>query len=403
MNNKNTGIASITILFFAHMMNDMYANFLPQLTAVLILGDKLSVSAGTLIIATFTISSSIAQPIFGYLIDQRGQRWFVHIGTLWMAVLLSMTGYISNTALLMLVAAAAGMGTAAFHPQAASMVGMSSRNNKGLVMSAFIAMGNLGLAISPMLLLPLFSNYGVEYTWVAIFPGLLAAMLLYFYAPRIETSKKQDAPQLGLLLKSIGNSSNSELFKLIAIVVLRSVVHTGLMTLLPIYFLSRNFSAQFTGSLIFAALTAGSVGGIIGGYISDRFGRKPLMFFSMLLASAAFYGFFALSGPVSFILLGIGTMALLSSFSVTVVVAQELIPENTALASGLSMGFAVGIGGLAVSLVGRYADIFGIDAAMQLLFLIPLLAAILAIFLKSSKDSRLNEQIAALNSNENNI
>jgi len=267
-------------------------------------------------------------------------------------------------------------------------------------MSSFIAMGNLGLAISPVLLLPLFRNYGVEYTWVAIFPGLLAALLLYFYAPRISIPAKQDSPKLSQLLKSIGNSSNSELFKLIVIVVLRSVVHTGLMTLLPIYFLSRDFSAQFTGSLIFAALTAGSVGGIIGGYISDRFGSKPLVFCSMLLASASFYGFFTLSGPVSFILLGFGTMALLSSFSVTVILAQELIPENTALASGLSMGFAVGIGGLGVSIIGRYADAFGIDAAMQLLFLVPLLAAMLAIFLKSSTETGLHEQIAAPTSDE---
>jgi len=400
MDNKNIGITSVAILFFAHMMNDMYSNFLPQLTAVLILGDKLSVSAGTLIIAVFTISSSIAQPIFGYLIDQKGQRWFVHVGTLWMAVLLSMTGYISSVALLMLIAAAAGMGTAAFHPQAASMVGISSKKNKGLVMSSFIAMGNLGLAISPVLLLPLFHNYGVEYTWVAIFPGLLAALLLYFYAPRISIPAKKDSPKLSQLLKSIGNSSNSELFKLIVIVVLRSVVHTGLMTLLPIYFLSRDFSAEFTGSLIFAALTAGSVGGIIGGYISDRFGSKPLVFCSMLLASASFYGFFTLSGPVSFILLGFGTMFLLSSFSVTVILAQELIPENTALASGLSMGFAVGIGGLGVSLVGRYADIFGIDSAMQLLFFVPLLAAVLAIFLKNSTETGLHAQIDAPTSDE---
>lgn len=390
MDNKNMGIAPVMILFFAHMMNDMYSNFLPQLTAVLILGDKLSVSTGTLVIALFTISSSIAQPVFGYLIDQRGQRWFVHVGTLWMAVLLSMTGYVSNVTLLMLIAAAAGMGTAAFHPQAASMVGMSSKHNKGLVMSAFIAMGNLGLALSPMLLLPLFRNYGVEYSWVAIFPGLLAATLLYFYAPRVDPPPKQNSPDLGQLLKSIGNSSNSELFKLIVIVVLRSTVHTGLMTLLPVYFLSRNYSAQFTGSLIFAALTAGSVGGIIGGYISDRFGRKPLVFFSMTLASASFYGFFALSGAASLILLCVGTMALLASFSVTVILAQELIPENTALASGLSMGFAVGIGGLGVSIIGRYADHFGIEAAVQLLFLVPFAAAVLSLFLKGSAKGNTN-------------
>lgn len=168
----------------------------------------LTISVGALIVAAFTITSSISQPIFGYLIDQKGQRWMVYVGTLWMAVLLGFTGFISNTVLLIIVAAAAGMGTAAFHPQAAAMVGKASDKNKGLVMSAFIAMGNLGLAISPLLLLPLFHYYGVQYTWLAILPGALAALLLYRYAPRIYKPKGTHSPGLSQVTKDPSKSSS---------------------------------------------------------------------------------------------------------------------------------------------------------------------------------------------------
>lgn len=382
MQKSELKLSSVSIVFLAHLINDMYTNFLPQLVAVLIAFKTLSVGAGSALVAAFTVSSSLVQPVFGYLVDQKGQRWLLFVGTLWMSLLLGVTGYISYYPLLFIVAALAGMGTAAFHPQAASMVGQVKSHRKGLIMSSFIAMGNIGLAVSPLLLLPLFHNFGTKYTWLAIFPGALAALLLYIYAPRI-TKGENKGPKLSQVFAELKKSS-TELVKLMFVVALRSLVHTGLMTLLPVYFLSLNFSPESTGYMMFATLTAGAVGGVIGGYISDRFGRKPLIVGSLLLASLFFYGFLFTTGWLSITLLAIGGMALLSSFSVTVVIAQEIIPENKALASGLSLGFAIGIGGIAVSLIGKYAEIYSVGSAIHILFIIPLVAGILGLFLKGA-------------------
>lgn len=382
MHKSKFGLASVSVLFLAHLINDMYMNFLPQLVAILIAARSLSIDTGTTLVAAFTVSSSLAQPLFGYLVDQKGQRWMVFVGTFWMSLLLGVTGYITDYRLLLLVATFAGLGTAAFHPQAAAMVGQVSGTRKGLIMSVFIAMGNIGMAISPLILLPLFHQYGTSYTGLAIVPGILAAVLLFVYAPRATDSANKTL-EIGKVLSNFKKSS-AELIKLMVIVALRSLVHTGLMTLLPVYFLSRSFTPESTGYLMFVTLGAGAIGGVIGGYISDRYGRKPLIVGSLFIASLFFYGFLNTNGLLSIVLLTLGGMALLSSFSVTVVVAQEIIPENKALASGLSLGFAIGIGGLGVSLIGKYAKYFGVDSAVHLIFLIPLLAGTLGLFLRGS-------------------
>lgn len=367
-------------LFIAHLINDMYANFLPQLIPFLIAARGYSVSAGAALIAAFTITSSLVQPVFGWLVDRRGQRWLVFTGTLWMALLLGITGLISYYPFLLIISTLAGLGTAAFHPQAMAMVGQVAENRKGFLLGAFIGTGNIGLAVSPLILLPFFDHYGYSFTWVFIFPGLLTALMLYRYAPE-PGPQKNTAQGLGKALGALKNVS-ADMYKLMLVVALRSLVHSGLMMLLPLYLLARKFSSASTGYLVFVTLAAGSVGGLIGGYISDRYGRKPLIVGSLALATPLFYGFLRTGGTLSFVLLALGVMLLLSSFSVTVAAAQEAIPENKALASGLSLGFAIGMGGLAVTPIGIFADIFGVDAAVQLIFSLPLAAALVSLTMK---------------------
>jgi len=377
---------AFSILSVAHLINDMYANFMPQLLPFLTIERGLSVAKGATLMAAYTIGSSLLQPFFGYLVDVKDQRWLVYVTGLWTALLLGITGLISNYYLLLVVAALAGLGSAAFHPQASAMVGEIGGNRRGFILSGFIAMGNLGLAVTPLVLLPLFNAFGLGVSWVTIFPGLLASLFLYKYAPR-QKGRKGNSPGLSQVMKALGKASG-ELGKLVFVVSLRSLVHTGLMTLLPLYLLAHKFSVANTGYLMFVTLATGAVGGVIGGYISDRYGRKPLIVGSLVLSSVFFWGFLNTGGVISFGFLALGGMALLSSFSVTVAVAQDVIPENRAIASGLSLGFAIGMGGLAVSPVGKYADIYGVDAAVHLVFLLPVVAAVIALALKGEENAK---------------
>jgi len=136
-------------------------------------------------------------------------------------------------------------------------------------------------------------------------------------------------------------------------------------------------------------LFAGAVGGLLGGFISDYYGRKLLIVGSLMLSTPLFFAFFYTEGLVSTVFLALAGATLLSSFSVTVIATQEAIPENKALAAGLSMGLAGGIGGLAVISIGWIADGWGLSSAVFVIFLLPVVAGMIALMMKSRPATRL--------------
>ena len=383
--------AKIGVLSLAHMFNDLYSNYLPQLFPFLVvLSPGFTATRATILVSAFTFTSSMVQPLFGYFLDRKGKRWLVHVGTLWMAVLLSLTGWVDNYWLMVLLAALAGLGTAAFHPQASTMVNVLSGDYKAVMLSFFVAFGNVGFALGPLLLVPLFEAYGLRATAVTVIPGFLVAVLLYFFAPG-NSELSGPVPEFSAVIQSL-KSSTRELAAIIGVIAIRSLSYSGMLAILPLYFKSQNLSNIAASHLLTIMLFAGAVGGLLGGFLSDYYGRKQLIVGSLLLSSPLFFAFFYTQGALSMIFLALAGAALLSSFSVTVVAAQEAIPDNKALAAGLTMGFAGGIGGLAVILIGRIGDRWGLASAIFVLFLLPLAAGLVALLMKGRPAARLQRQ-----------
>src|SRR5665648_229612 len=327
----------IGVLSLAHMLNDMYSNYLPQMLPFLVvLTPGFTVTRAAILVSAFTITSSLSQPVFGYYLDRQGKRWLVHVGTLWMATMLSLTGITQNYISIVILAGLAGLGTAAFHPQASTMINVLSGSHKAVLLSIFFAFGNMGFALSPLLLVPLFQTYGLHATIVTIIPGILVALLLYFFAPRNDNSIGT-TPAFSVVLRSLKLASH-ELSAIVGVIAIRSLSYTGMLTMLPLYFKSESLSNIAAGHLVTIMLAAGAVGGILGGFISDKFGRKRLIVGSLISATPFFITFLFTQGAISTIFLALGGASLLSSFSVTVVAAQEAIPENKALAAGLTVG-----------------------------------------------------------------
>lgn len=361
----------------AHMVNDWYMNYIQTLLPFMVAAG-MGVSKGAFLVSAFTITSSLLQPLTGYLVDQKNQRWMVYLGTLWMAVLISMVGVVKNYPVLVVIVALAGMGTAAFHPQASAMITSVSGERKGFYQSLFVASGNVGWALTPLVVVPFVLHFGLELSPVFLLPGLATGVLVWAAAPRMQAGPAGTPPPLREAFTGVG----ADLTKVVLVVATRSLAYFGLVSFLPLYLQQANVSLVTGSRLLFLMLFSGAMGGLAGGHLSDVFGRKPVIVGSLLLATPLFYLFLNSEGIFSFVFLSLAGAFLMASFSVTIVVAQELISKNSAVASGLMLGFGIGTGGLGVGLVGLLAEYRGIVFVINLLVLLPLLAGLMGLAIR---------------------
>jgi MFS transporter, FSR family, fosmidomycin resistance protein len=370
----------IGILSVGHLVNDLYMNQIQVLIPFWVLAG-LSISRGGFLVAAFTITSSLAQPIFGLLSDQKSYRWLIYFGTAWMAILLSLMGLTNDYLCLFALASIAGLGTAAFHPQASKMVASYSGNRKSFAQAVFIAAGNIGWAITPLLFVPLVQHSGMSITPLFAIPGICISLLMWIIARKYKASSRT-ATDLSLVWITVRQNAK-ELSTILMIVALRSLTYFSMITFLPLL-LKQQGTSLVTGSrMVSLMLFTGSLGGLAGGFLADKYGRKKILIGSLMMATPLFALFLLSHGWMSVVILGLAGAFLLATFSITVTAAHKVISNNAGLASGLMLGFGTGIGGLGVGLMGILAQNTSIDITIYCLIGLPLLAGLLGFRLKA--------------------
>lgn len=370
----------IGIFSAGHLVNDLYMNQIQVLIPFWVIAG-LSAAQGGFLVAAFTLSSSLLQPLFGILSDRKSYRWLIFCGTAWMTILLSLMGLTHNYLLLFTLAMLAGLGTAAFHPQASKMVAQCSGSQKSFAQAVFIAAGNVGWALTPLCLVPLVSHYGMSISPYFIIPGLFISLLLWIISRNrtfVVTESKAKAP-IWSTLKEHGH----ELTRILLIVALRSLTYSSLIAFLPLYLKEHHVPLVTSSRMLSFMLFTGSIGGLIGGFLADKYGRRLVLITSLALTTPLYILFLITQGWVSIFFLGIAGACLLATFSVTVTAAHKVIRNNAGLASGLTLGFGQGIGGLGVGVMGIVADTAGFDITIYCLIALPLLASLLSIKLKN--------------------
>jgi FSR family fosmidomycin resistance protein-like MFS transporter len=374
----------IGLLALGHFVIDANQGALPAILPFLKSAHGLTYAQAGAIVLIGTITSSVIQPVFGYLADRAARRWLLPLSMCFAGVGLGLLGMAPGYATLLALILVMGMGIASYHPEGYRTATSVAGERKATALSWFSLGGNAGIAVGPPIMTVLVTTFGLGGSLWMIVPSLLMALLLVAALPGLSRS----VAQATVRREAQGRNMPRAMGLLIAVVIVRSWTSTGFSTFVPFYYVDHlGADPRLVGPLLFVFLGAGAVGTIIAGPLADRFGARPFMTW-VLVATTPVGILFMLTGggPLAFVALALFGAILVSTFTITVVLGQAYMPRSPGMASGLIVGFAVGAGGLGVTVLGWVADRWGLPAALWISALLPLAGVALGFFLPAPPD-----------------
>jgi len=371
-----------TPLFLGHLINDGYASFFAPLLPILI--DRLDLSLTIVgVLGTLRlVINSLTQPFLGQLVDRIRQPLLVVLGPILTICAMSFIGKVASLGQLVGILIIAGIGTALFHPTAASLVPARGEKKRSLIMAFFSSGGTIGAALAPLVIVAYVGAFEMARTPWLILPAFAALSLIAATLLRGGTTYRMQKEDHDL---SVERTLPPMLVLLWFVIFLRSLTAIAFLNFLAVLITERGASVFLGGAGISVFLLTGAVGGFLAGSLASRIGPKWIILSGVSLATPFFLLF--LHGPtiLSFVFLAAAGLAVFSSVPVGVVAAQELLPGRTGLVSGLVMGLAWGVGGLALTPIGWFADRFGLVPVMTGVAFLPLIAGGLVLFYREEK------------------
>jgi MFS transporter, FSR family, fosmidomycin resistance protein len=358
-------------LALGHMMADSCQGAVPALLPFLVSQRGYSYAAASGLVLAATVSSSVIQPIFGHYSDRRSLAWLIPIGPLVGGIGIALVGIAPNYLLTFLAVVLSGLGVAAFHPEGSRFANYLSGSRRASGMSLFGLGGNIGFALGPVIVTPLVLAFGLSGTLFFVVPAALVSLflagrlahLITFRPPRLAGAHEVGSP----------DDDWSGFRRLAGVIAFRTFVYFGLLTFVPLYYVNALGTSKTTANIALTAmLVGGAFGTLTGGWLADRFGRRSVLFGSMTILPPLLLLFHTLHPPASTVVIFLVGAAVIATFSVTVVMGQEYLPGRIGVASGVTLGLSIGLGGLGAPLLGLVADAFGLDTTLYVIAILPL-------------------------------
>jgi FSR family fosmidomycin resistance protein-like MFS transporter len=380
-----TTFSILIAISFCHLLNDMMQSLLPALYPMLKGSYALSFGQIGLLTFTYQITASLLQPIIGLFTDRSPRPYSLSVGMGFTLVGLLLLAFAANYWLLLLAAALVGTGSSVFHPESSRVARMASGGRHGLAQSVFQVGGNVGSAVGPLLaafiVLPRGQSSVAWFSCAAMLGMFVLFNVGHWYKlhglarlkPRAVGGRAEAVPPREQVSLAIA--------VLLALIFSKYFYLASLTSYYTFYLIHRfNVSVQSAQLLLFVFLAAVALGTIVGGPLGDRFGRKYVIWasilgvlpFTLILPHANLFWTAVLTVPIG--------MILASAFPAIVVYAQDLMPGRTGTVAGLFFGFAFGMGGIGAAVLGKLADSFGIDTVYEMCAFLPLIG-LLAAFL----------------------
>lgn len=363
---------ALALLAWGHLVIDTHQGALPALLPFLKAAFGLSYTAAGTVLLVATVASSVIQPLFGYLSDRSARRWLLPWSVVLTTLGLALVGLAPTYGLLLVCVAAAGLGIAAYHPEGFKTANQVAGDRKATGLSFFSIGGNIGTALGPPVIAALVTTFGRPGTLGMLVPGLLTAGLIAAVLPSLVPP-----PAMAGVARAgagDGRAMRAAIALLVAVVTVRSWTQLGLTAFIPFFYVDiLGADPRIVGPLLFGFLGAGALGTLVGGPIADRWGGRRVVTGSMLVAAPLVATFLWRQGDgLAVLCLLAAGFALVSSFSVTVVLAQAYLPRRLGMAAGLMTGLAIATGGIGVALLGWVADHWGLMTALALTAVMPL-------------------------------
>lgn len=371
----------IALLAAGHFLTDLCQGAVPALLPFLVAERHFSYTAAASLVFAMSASSSVVQPLFGQVADRFEVRWLLPVSLMLTGSGLALGAQSRSFEGVLAAFTLSGLGLAAFHPEAARQAHHASGARRATGMSLFTVGGVVGFALAPVLTTALVVTCGTPGMLVFLVPTLIVAALINGQTAashyRLQGDANRDAtPILNDWLA---------FFTLSGATICRSIVFFGLNTFLSLYFMSRwSLSAAKANMALAVFLGTSIVGTLLGGWLADRFGRRSVMR-AGFGGALVFLPLFVLTPER---LLAMSLLIPLAIFiflpaSVQVVLGQEYLPGRVGMASGMTLGLAVSVGGMVAPLLGRLADERGVASVFIVLIGVIALALILTFQLPS--------------------
>ena len=381
---ERTAYGVLGAISFCHLLNDLNQSLLPAIYPLLKSSFTLTFAQVGLITLTFQVVASILQPVIGFYTDKRPQPYSLPVGMAFTFAGLLMVAYAPTFPLLLCAAATVGMGSAIFHPESSRVARMASGGQHGFAQSFFQVGGNFGSSLGPLLaafvVLPR-GRSSVAYFSVAALLGIAILWNIGRWASRHRAERARRPPSRGAERTALPpRVVRRSLAVLVALIFSKYIYMVSLTSYYTFYLIQRfGVSVRDAQIDLFIFLGAVAAGTMLGGPIGDRIGRKYVIWFSILGVLP-----FTLALPYAnlfwtVILTIVIGVILSSAFSAIVVFAQELMPGNVGMISGLFFGLAFGVAGIGAAVLGQVADRTSIELVYRICSFLPLIGLLAAL------------------------
>jgi FSR family fosmidomycin resistance protein-like MFS transporter len=370
----------VYLLSAGHLFTDINQGALPAMLPFFIAKYGFSYTAAANLVFALNLLSSIIQPIFGALTDKFSKPWIMAIGVLLAGGGLAATGFIESYPLLFVAVLISGMGIAAYHPEAARYANIVSGRKKGAGVSVFSFGGNLGFAVAPILVTWLILSFGLSGVSFLFIPTVIVSLALYVAMNRYHRNEANAASAEKL---QDGNGEKEKdrwgAFSLLCVILFsRSFVFHGMNTFLALYWINIFGQSESVASTSLTLLhITGAISTLIGGRLADRFGFLKVIRggFLCLLPLLCLFVFTNHVVANTLLLIPIG-LTLYIPFSPMVVVGQQYLPNHLGLASGITLGLAVSVGGISAPVLGLLADAHDLRWVMYIVTAVAVIPAV---------------------------